>query len=221
MQHCLKWSTQYCLDLSTHCLALLFCIPKAPTRARWAGVQVAEGGTNPGSGPAHLASLLSHHNLTHTHKELFAAPQTCHVLLCFLPLRKLLPLPGVSFFTLLQSPFCLGNYCPSFKIQLSPPPQSLLMLLVKELFLSDPKCSPKRAGLIICCMITDSLSISPHHSRLLDKKAQDPVHTLSSWAVLNNSTCMHAHAHMGRAHEQNFSPSNLKRGTLITGKGSS
>lgn len=46
--------------------------------------------------PASLASLLSHHTPTHAHMELFAARQTCHILPCFLPLRRLLPLPGMS-----------------------------------------------------------------------------------------------------------------------------
>lgn len=90
--------------------------------------------------PSRLASLHSHHTPAHAHMELFAAPQTCHVLPCFLPLRKLLPLPGMSFFTLLQCPFCLGNSCPSFKPQLNPSPQSLLLLPAQQPLLSDPKC---------------------------------------------------------------------------------
>lgn len=34
---------------------------------------VAEGGAEPGSGPAHLVSLFSHHTPIYTHMELFAA----------------------------------------------------------------------------------------------------------------------------------------------------
>lgn len=138
------------MNLPTHSPCTPLLQPQAPAGAtaqmgrHLLSVCMAEGGMDPGSGPARLASLLTRHTPTHTHMKLFAAPQTCHVLPCFLPLRKLLPLSEMSFFTLFQSPFCLGNSCPSCKTQLNFLLQSLLLLSTKQPLLSDPKYPPGR-----------------------------------------------------------------------------
>lgn len=116
--------------------------------------------------------------------ELFAAPQTCHVLPCFLPLRKPLPLPGMSFFTLLQSPSAWETLAHPLRLSST--------LLLKAFYCSSPS-SP--SSLIPnahggdSVLYSDGLSISPHTPGF--EKAQDPVYAESSWDVLRQ----HMHTH--------------------------